>query len=85
MLDGGLSEFVLAKGTCCSQRTSPRQNQSDLQLRGAATRHVLDREQTPLLLDYRQIRLSSHAEHKTPAFGTSWCARSMMCRISSFK
>jgi hypothetical protein len=55
MLDGGLSEFVLAKGTCCSQRTSPRQNQSDLQLRGAATRHVLDREQTPLLLDYRQI------------------------------
>jgi len=23
MLDGGLSEFVLAKGTCCSQRTSP--------------------------------------------------------------
>jgi len=41
-------------------------------------------EQTPLLLDYRQIRLSSHAEHKTPAFGTSWCARSMMCRISSF-
>jgi hypothetical protein len=42
-------------------------------------------EQTPLLLDYRQIRLSSHAEHKTPAFGTSWCARSMMCRISSFK
>src|SRR5438874_3710681 len=22
-LDGGLSEFVLAKGTCCSQRTSP--------------------------------------------------------------
>jgi hypothetical protein len=22
---GGLSEFVLAKGTCCSQRTSPRQ------------------------------------------------------------
>jgi hypothetical protein len=26
-------------------------------------------EQTPLLLDYHQIRLSSHAEHKTPAFG----------------
>jgi len=25
MLDGGLSEFVLAKGTCCSQRTSPPQ------------------------------------------------------------
>jgi len=39
----------------------------------------------PLLLDYRQIMLSSHAERKTPAFGTSWCARSMMCRISSFK
>jgi ATP-dependent Clp protease ATP-binding subunit ClpX len=33
------------------------------------------------LLDYRQIRLSSHAERKTPAFSTSWCARSMMCRI----
>ncbi len=25
MLDGGLSEFELAKGTCCSQRTSPPQ------------------------------------------------------------
>jgi Resolvase, N terminal domain len=25
MLDGGLSEFVLAKGTYCSQRTSPPQ------------------------------------------------------------
>src|SRR5437667_2271279 len=23
VLHGGLSEFVLAKGTCCSQRTSP--------------------------------------------------------------
>jgi hypothetical protein len=30
MLDGGLSEFVLAKGTC-SQRTSRLQKKSDLQ------------------------------------------------------
>jgi hypothetical protein len=42
-------------------------------------------ERTDAALDYRQIRLGSHAEHKTPAFGTSWRARSMMCRISSFK
>jgi hypothetical protein len=52
---GGLSEFVLAKGTCCSQRTSPRQNQSDLQLRGAATRHVLDRQRGRRCTPHRQF------------------------------
>jgi hypothetical protein len=55
MLDGGLSEFVLAKGTCCSQRTSPRQNQSDLQPRGAATRHVLDRQTGRRCTPHRQF------------------------------
>jgi hypothetical protein len=55
MLDGGLGEFVLAKGTCCSQRTSPPQLLTVAWAEDAAVHHSKNCAMMSQMGHFRQI------------------------------